>query len=127
VRARFSAYAVGRVDYLWDTLHSGHDDRAGDRATYVERVERSLVSCRYRSLQILDSRDPDEDGMATVLFAATIVQHKRDLSVVEQSVFVQEDGQWRYIAGAAHPRRALSHALQDMRIDHWQCADHHHH
>jgi len=126
VRARFSAYALGLAPYLWSTLHSAHDDRAQDQDYYVAQLARRLSSTKYRGLRILDRQERDSHGIARVLFAAEVHQLKRDLSFVEQADFVEEDGQWRYIVGTSRPLRELSHHTSDMRLDHWQCDDHHH-
>jgi SEC-C motif-containing protein len=125
VRSRFSAFATGRADYVWQTMHSTHDDRARGREAFVLALERALGAVRFRSLRILDSRAPDAHGIARVLFAVDAISNKRDASFVEQSDFVQEAGKWRYIVGQSRPRSALTHELGSMTLEHWQCAHGH--
>lgn len=127
VRARFAAFSLGMPEFIFRTLHSAHDDYASGEATFVARFNNATGSARYRNLQILDHAPADEHGSAQVLFSAEINQLNQDRSFVEQSTFVQEDGQWRYLMGTAEPRKKLTHALSDMRLDHWQCDHHHHH
>lgn len=127
VRARFSAFALGMPEYVWRTLHSAHEDRAVPHDQFVAQLGRSMGNAKYRRLRILDQSPPDAHGISRVLFAADVQQLKRDLSFVEQSDFVEEDGELRYIVGQTRPRSELGHDDADMRLDHWECGHHHHH
>lgn len=124
MRSRYAAFCLQNADYLWRTLHSQHAARAGGFDRYRESLERSSSSVRHRRLRILDSKAPDADGVAQVLFHAEISQLNRDHSIVELSSFVEEDGAFRYIAGITRPARELAHGLDDLSIDHWDCAGH---
>lgn len=127
VRARFVAYALCLPQYLWNTLHSAHDDRKHDQESFVAECSRRLPSLKYKRVHILDREAPDRHGIARVLFAVELHQLNRDLSFVEQADFIQEDGQWRYLMGVSRPLRELTHNTAEMRLDHWECDHHHHH
>lgn len=124
MRSRYSGFVLGLPDYLWGTLHSEHETHAQGIERYRAAMQSSSSGLRYRKLRILDSREPDAQGVAQVLFFAEIAQLKRDHSIVELSSFVQEDGQWRYIAGITRRTAQLAHGIEDLSIDHWDCGGH---
>jgi SEC-C motif-containing protein len=62
---------------------------------------------KYTGLKILDSRPPDENGVARVLFFAKVFQNGRNLSIVELSDFVREEAGWRYRGGVLKPVASL--------------------
>lgn len=115
MRARYSAFALGDADYLWRTLHSSHDDRSRDRADWSASFAKSEASRSYRGLRIVETRPPDDAGVARVLFLARIRERGRDVGFAELSYFAEEDGDWRYITGViAGGRSELSiEALED--------------
>jgi SEC-C motif domain protein len=107
MRSRFAAFAKGEVDYLWRTLHRDHDEKRGDRTAYLDRLRRGARELRYAKLAILDTRDPDHEGVAQVLFFAEVWDHGRDVSFAELSSFAHDGEGWRYLFGAALPRPRL--------------------
>ncbi|MDD9967356.1 MAG: YchJ family metal-binding protein [Myxococcales bacterium] len=125
MRSRYAAFSVGDADYLWRTLHSQHEARAGDPAAYAQSVQHAARTTRYRRLRVLDTRPVDATGVAQVLYYAEITAGKLDRSIVELSTFAEEEGQWRYLAGTARAANTLAHGPDDLSIDHWDC-DHAH-
>ena len=114
MRSRFSAFALGEVDYLWRTLHPDHDDRARDRETWERELRSGLTSLRYRRLRILDTAPPDGDEVARVLFEVVSSQRGRDRSFAELSVFAHDGVGWRYLIGETHPlRKSPGDAIAD--------------
>lgn len=109
MRSRWSAFARGRWDHLWRTLHRDHDDRADGRSfeAWADGARRASVGTRYRRLRVLDWDGPDADGVARVLFFAEIRRAGRDASFAERSLFVHDGAGWRYLAGDPIPRGAL--------------------
>lgn len=95
MRSRFSAYALGKVDYLIETTATA--ERAAldreDLAAYCRGI-------RCVGLKIVGAEQGgplDETG--TVKFHASLqVNGKRHLHV-ELSRFVRQDGRWRYVDG----------------------------
>ena len=125
MRSRYTAFCLGKADYLWRTLHTQHESRAGDEATYAKGVQQTARTTRYRRLRVLDAREPDAAGVAQVLYHAEASSGKLDRSIVELSTFVQEAGEWRYLTGVARAARSLAHGVEDLSIDHWDCGHHH--
>ncbi len=127
MRSRYSGFCLGLAEYLWRTLHTQHEAKAQGPEAYAATMKQHSAGLRYRLLRILDQRPPDAQGVAQVLFFSEIAQLKRDHSIVELSSFVQEDGELRYITGITRPASELAHGLEDLSIEHWDCAGHHHH
>ena len=99
MRSRYSAFALGKLDYLWRTLHSAHDDREMDEATWRETIERSVEGRTYTGLKILETRAPGDDGIARVLFVAKMRDSSGTHEFCELSYFLQEADEWRYLTG----------------------------
>jgi SEC-C motif domain protein len=98
MRARYSAYATGAIDFLEKSTHS-RTRKLFDR----EGAERWSRDSRWLGLTILvaessvpdrahvnfEARYEDEDGAA--------VPHR------ERSLFEREGGEWRFVSGGAIP------------------------
>jgi SEC-C motif-containing protein len=105
VRSRYAAFALKDGDYLWRTLHPGHDDHARGREAYVRGIRGSQL--RYMGLTLLDSAPPDASGVARVLFLVKAFERGRELSFVELSNFQHDEAGWRYLSGVGAPARAI--------------------
>jgi SEC-C motif-containing protein len=103
MRSRFSAFALRDADYLARTLHPDHEDRALPQADLVRRIKASASAFKYMALEILDRRDPGEDGIAQVLFLARVFEKGKERSFVELSDFAHDGEGWRYLRGVALP------------------------
>lgn len=102
MRSRYSAYALGEVDYIIETT-----DPDGDA------WEKDLDAWRATSREFGRSRDfggvsithesavphGDGDGAATVTFHARLSRRGADLGFVEESHFVRRNGRWLYSWG----------------------------
>lgn len=88
MRSRYSAYALGLVDYILETQAS--DDRAG--------VERFAREASFTGLKIhLASEDEVE-------FTASYTAGGQAYQLHERSRFERRDGRWIYLDGVT-PRR----------------------
>lgn len=99
MRSRFSAFALGLGEYLVDTLSADHEDRATPRDVLVRALSRAKDTQRFLGLDILATGDD------TVTFRARIFEKGKDMSFEEESVFVREDGKWRYAHGTIRSPR----------------------
>lgn len=98
MRARYSAYATGSIDFLEKSNHSK------TRAQFdPEAAGRWSRESRWLGLTILgsDSSVPDR---AHVNFEARY-EDKDSAAVIhrERSLFEHEDGEWRFVSGGAIP------------------------
>ena len=91
MRSRYSAYALGKSDYIMRTTHSESPHRHSDIAAWRASLDAFSRHTRFEGLTIIAT------DANTVTFHATLSQNGRDASFTEHSVFQQEDGQWRYV------------------------------
>jgi SEC-C motif-containing protein len=122
MRSRYVAFATGRAEHLWRTLHPGHSDRARPADEVMLALRRACRTQRFRGLSVLDAAPPDGQGLARVLFFARVFESGRDLSFVECSRFALDAGAWRYLDGQA----ALASRWRDpaaLRLDTFDVAE----
>lgn len=95
MRSRYSAYALGLVDYVMATTHPDgpHHGRYGQR----DEIEQFCRTTSFDGLEVLESSTDGDDGM--VAFRATLSQAGRDASFGERSRFHRLDGRWLYHSG----------------------------
>ena len=101
MRSRWSAFAVGRGDWLFDTLASSHPDRSAPREAAVRELSRARERQRFMKLTVLHAESAGDEG--EVLFVARVFEKGRDCSFAELSHFTREDGDWRYASGILVP------------------------
>ncbi len=102
MRSRFSAYALGLVDYILATTHPDGPHFKHDAAAWSAEVQAFSAGTRFRSLDILDTGSDGDTGF--VDFRAGLEQGGRDASFRERSTFELREGRWLYRDGA--PRSA---------------------
>lgn len=116
MRSRYSAFALGHVIYLYDTMHPDHEDRRRPRAQTLRELREGCESFRYMGLNVLEHAGPDAHGIARVLFIAKIFERGRDRSFVELSEFVHDGKGWRYRVGHTLPLKLLKDKLASLTI-----------
>ena len=84
MKSRFSAFAVGDIDYIikTSTFQNDYDD-----------LKSFSDSCIFEKLTILDYTE------STVTFRATVTCDGVDNSFTEKSKFIKTDGRWYYESG----------------------------
>jgi len=96
MRSRFSAFYLGNVDYLINTLHStkrSPEDR--------DKIANALMDHKWHSLRVLNS-SPVRDDRASVEFVAFCTTTQAPASpqqLHEHSRFVFEGQRWWYLDG----------------------------
>lgn len=90
MRSRYSAFVLGRADYLLDTWHASTRPAQLDLDT----------DCRWLGLEVRSRRILDADH-AEVEFVARFRVAGRAVRQHEHSRFVREDGRWWYVDGDA--------------------------
>lgn len=94
MRARYSAFCLKKINFLIDTLHSLHPDRAKDRAAHYKELEENIHYTKFLGLEILDSGQIENDAYVT--FRVRYVSQNKEHVFEEKSLFQQEEGLWRY-------------------------------
>ncbi len=90
MRSRYSAYALGKSDYIIATTHSKHPDQKRSRKEWEAQIQAFSKSSHFTDLQIL------EETESTVTFRAFLGAKG---SFTEKSTFEKENGLWRYKEG----------------------------
>jgi len=91
MRARFSAYSMGKLDFISQSWHSS------TRPTQVEPNEESFT---WLGLDILDTKAGNaDDEQGEVEFSASYSLNGQTGKLHERSRFTRENGQWRYLDG----------------------------
>ena len=93
MRARYSAFATGAVDFIISSTHS-RTRKEVDRASTQEWSETST----WRGLEILETKQVNENK-AYVSFEAQFTQNGKNENHREKSLFEREQGQWRFVTG----------------------------
>jgi SEC-C motif-containing protein len=117
MRSRYAAFARGEPDYLWRTLHADHPDRSRDPAEVTRSLRETIRTFKYMGLTILETRSPDADGIARVLFWARLFEKGRERSFVELSEFAHDGEGWRYLAAETRSVAQLPHDPATLTID----------
>jgi SEC-C motif domain protein len=98
VRARYAAFSLGEVDFLYRTLHPDHPDRVRHRPEEILATLRAASSSfKYMGLVILDQGE--REGLPVVLYLAKIFRRGTDVSFIERAEFRSDGTGLRYFAG----------------------------
>ena len=93
MRSRYSAYVLGFAKYIMKTTHTSNVDYKEDIQTWEEDIKDFIQSPQFEGLTILDHYDN------IVVFKAHMKQRGLDVSFIEKSEFIQENGKWYYLKG----------------------------
>ncbi|MDE2491833.1 MAG: YchJ family protein [Elusimicrobia bacterium] len=95
MRARYTSYATGRVDFIEET-HAPESRADFDR----QASEKWAKGSQWKGLQILAIKDGGEaDREGIVSFVARFAQGGRDYEHREIASFRKEDGRWLFVDG----------------------------
>ena len=102
MRSRYSAFALGRADYLLATLHP--DKRRPDEQAALEQ---SFRDTHWQGLRIVATdAGTASDSAGTVEFIAHFRSGQREGQLHERSRFVKVDSQWLYVDGDMLPAKS---------------------
>lgn len=91
MRARYSAFALGRLEFLLATLHPSRH-----QADELQQLIMSQANTRWLKLHVLAAEG------STVQFVAFFTQHNEIAQLHERSRFVYEE-RWLYVDGDLLP------------------------
>ncbi len=97
MRSRYSAYALGQVDYIIETTHPKNRQYKSDFKSWRHELLAFCTQTHFQNLEILDFIDGQ--NKAYVSFFARLQQHGRDASFKEKSYFEKVNGKWMYRSG----------------------------
>lgn len=100
MRSRFSAYALGKVDYLVETTHPESPQIESPLSRWKEEISLFSQKTRFADLEILSTTE--HGSCATVRFRATLFQGKKEVSFTEESFFLKVEGRWLYLKALSY-------------------------
>ncbi len=117
MRSRYTAYTLGRLDYLDRTIAP----ESRDRATSTDMAN-SLPSITWQGLEILRvTGGTAEDSTGEVDFRFHYRHHGEDFTQREIASFVKRDGGWLYQDSIVNPKEPPAHSTKVGRNDPCSC------
>lgn len=98
MRSRYSAYRLGLGEYLY---HSWHPETRGELTP--ELLTESARDSEWLGLDIVFSRGGTGDEQGEVEFKARYRDRGRIYLLHERSLFLRDQGSWRYHSGRFNP------------------------
>lgn len=99
VRARYTAYVLGKVRFLMDTTHPSSPYAQADRAAWRVELQDHCKRASFTGLEILAHELDEARGEAFVTFTVAMAIDGLDASFRERSRFVREGNRWLYAGG----------------------------
>jgi SEC-C motif-containing protein len=97
MRSRYSAYALGLVDYILRTTHPQNHDAAKPLEQRKKEMEQFCRTTIFKGLKILEAQEGET--RSSVTFTAFLSQAGKDFSFTEKSTFEKVLGNWLYLSG----------------------------
>ena len=97
MKSRYCAYAIEKSEYIILTTHQNNRDFNTDTKVWNNDILDFSRNTKFEKLEILDFIDGQTESFVT--FKANITQNKQDVSFIEKSRFIKENGKWQYIDG----------------------------
>lgn len=97
MKSRYCAYAIEKSEYIILTTHQNNRDFNTDTKVWNNDILDFSRNTKFEKLEILEFIDGQTESFVT--FKANITQNKQDVSFIEKSRFVKENGKWQYIDG----------------------------
>jgi SEC-C motif-containing protein len=103
MRSRFTAYALGKVDYILRTTHPQGPPFRQDTTNWSQEVAEFCERTQFLDLEILDHGldGGEKSDQGWVHFRATLLREGQDASFSERSLFRRQDSRWLYVSGVA--------------------------
>ena len=97
MKSRYYAYAIEKSEYIISTTHQKNRDFNTDTKVWNNDILDFSRNTKFEKLEILEFIDGQTESFVT--FKANITQNKQDVSFIEKSRFIKENGKWQYIDG----------------------------
>lgn len=97
MKARYSAYAVGNLNFILSTTHPKHVDTKKELALRRKEIEHFSRTTVFKRLEIVNE-EPGE-LVSYVTFSVFLEQEGKPLSFTEKSTFEKVEGKWLYLIG----------------------------
>lgn len=97
MRSRYSAYALGLVNYIISTTHPNNSDVRANRQAWKKRILNFSKKTSFEGLEVINSFEEEQEAFVT--FTAHLKQNNNNTSFTEKSHFLKVDGLWFYLEG----------------------------
>ena len=97
--ARYTAYAIGNVEFVMRTTHPDGPQWHEDGDGWKHELVAYCRSTEFAGLRVLEVDVDDDAGRATVTFHADLRRDGADVGFREKSLFLKRDGRWLYHSG----------------------------
>ena len=96
MRARYCAFALGRVEYLMETTHPSSPHIRADPVSWAGELKAFCETHVFQKLKIVSKTVENDRG--TVHFRARFKGSGKSAVLEEDSLFLKIDGRWFYHA-----------------------------
>lgn len=103
VRARYTAYVLGKVRFLIDTTHPSASFFQADRAAWRAELADYCKRVSFSGLEIHAHEVDEARGEAFVTFTVAMEIDGREAGFTERSRFLREGNRWLYASGELDP------------------------
>lgn len=103
VRARYTAFVLGKVRFIIDTTHPSAPHRQEDRAAWRAELQDYCRRVTFEGLRLHEHAIDEERGEAHVTFAVEMQLDGREAGFTERSRFLRDGTRWRYVDGELDP------------------------
>ena len=93
MRSRYSAYALGLIDYVIDTTDPAGSKYKTPREIWKRELETFCQTTRFLGLEIMAA----SENMVT--FRVNLIQSGKPSPYIERSIFTRPNGRWLYYDG----------------------------
>lgn len=97
MKARYSAYAVGNVDFILSTTHPNHVESKKDVQVRRKEIDHFSKNTLFKKLEIL--KVEPGSPFSYVTFRVFLEQAGKPFSYTERSTFEKIEGRWLYLFG----------------------------
>lgn len=97
--ARYTAYAMGDVDFVMATTHPDGPQWEADRVAWKADLIAYCRATRFTGLEILEHELDEDAERGHVTFRAHLEREGQPNSFVERSLFLKHEGRWKYHSG----------------------------
>jgi SEC-C motif-containing protein len=99
VRARYTAFVLGKARFIMETTHPTASHFQADRAAWRAELQESCRRVSFAGLAIHGHEVDEDRGEAFVSFTVEMQVDGRDAGFTERSRFLRDGNRWWYVSG----------------------------
>jgi SEC-C motif domain protein len=103
VRARYTAFVLGKVRFIIDTTHPTAPHSQADEAAWRAELQDYCRRVSFTGLAIHEHTVDEAKGEAHVTFTVGMHIDGQDAGFTERSRFLRDGERWRYVSGELDP------------------------